>query len=103
MWLRAHNPFYSDIEIAEDVLSTFPEGSVPQQFLIPTDADVSLSAEVGPADAVSTQESGPAEPLPLASAVLDVEGEGIPPLELWRNALPQQAAQPVGDCCATWW
>ena len=95
MWLRAHNPFYSDIEIAEDVLSTFPEGSVPQQFLIPTDADVSLSAEVGPADAMSTQESGPAEPLPLASAVLDVEGEGIPPLELWRNALPQPAAQPV--------
>ena len=91
-WLQAHNPFYADIEIAEEVLQTFPEGEVPTEFLLGTDTDEALQVEVGPSDAQAGPATSQGSQLPVAAAVLDVEGEGIPPLHLWQGALPRQPA-----------
>ena len=87
-WLQAHNPFYADVSIDAGALAALPEDGVPDEFFLsgPDDAFL-LRPEVGPAAAQSSNPAGQEPDLPLAAAVLDVEGEGLVPLQAWQEAL----------------
>ena len=84
-WLRCHNPFFADIAVAAEHLALLPQhGVLPHLGLASASGGNPVVPEAGPADALlSSQEQA----LPLAAAVLDVEGEGLMPGDLWREAL----------------
>ena len=79
-----HNPFYADVLVDADALASLPaDGPLPGVGVRAAAADVGLA--VGPADA---QQEGPTVAgMPLNAAVLDTEGEGLLPRDLWQEAL----------------
>eukprot|EP00435_Cladocopium_sp_Y103_P046459 s3073_g13.t1 len=87
-WLQTHNPFYADVQIDALALAALPEDDVPEEFFVSGPAaPFLLRPDVGPAAAqVSNATPGDSD-LPLAAAVLDVEGEGLIPLHAWQEAL----------------
>lgn len=88
-WLTLHNPYYTDVTIDYDALETLPlDGPLVNVGCSAPAAD--LTPEPGPADA----QPGPATVahMPVAAAVLDTEGAGLLPTELWRQALSTENA-----------
>ena len=93
LWLRCHNPFYATISIDESILAALPEDGVPIEILqqaVHLDAPFPSLQQSGPADA-SAKDQGEKDvsdhPYPFRAAVIDVEGEGIDPINLWNAAL----------------
>ena len=83
LWLRAHNPFYADIQLDTVALNQLPIDGIPPSVAIETNVPHS-APEQGAADA---QVSASTVDLPLGAAVLDTEGEDILPPDMWRRAL----------------
>ena len=83
LWLRAHNPYYADIDIDQAALDALPEHGHLQHMAV-QGTGPPISADIGPSHAQAMDTSAG---MPLAAAVLDVEGESLLPAEFWREAL----------------
>ena len=86
VWLQRHNPWYADIRIDDVALEALPDDGVPSQFRFFSTLGHCIGAQVGPADAQVSETAAASAEMPLAAAVLDVEGEGLAPLHLCGTA-----------------
>ena len=87
LWLLHHNPYYADLQLNLSTLDTLPEDDVPLPWLQHAHAtNMSLTRELGPADASSTFD-GQSATLGIQAAVIDSSTDSHDPLHLWQTAL----------------
>ena len=89
-WLCLHNPFHADLRIDATSLHLLPACGVPDEFmtLVNSHATDAVVAAAGPAEAlVQAPDTADAVQMPIAAAVVDVEGEALAPAQLWQQAL----------------